>query len=133
MICLDTTFLIDLWRNRRDKTHGTIRLLGGNPEEIFVVPAMAAGEFLEGAAYVSELRYREALAFLSAFEFGAFTPRTASQYAKLTAQLRHKNHLRGRSQADLWIAAYALENRAALASHNRRHFEGIAGLDLMDY
>jgi predicted nucleic acid-binding protein len=133
MICLDTTFLIDLWRNRHDSTHAAVRLLAQNSAELFVVPVMAVGEFLEGAAYISEARYREALVFLAAFEFGSFSPRTASQYAHVTARLRHHNQLKGRSQADLWIAAFAIEHRSRLASRNRRHFEGIDGLDLLDY
>lgn len=50
MICLDTTFLVHLWRHRSDTHHAVHKVLADHPSEVFAVPVTAAGEFLEGAA-----------------------------------------------------------------------------------
>ena len=46
MICLDTTFLVDLWRNKADPDHSAVQLLREHAAEILAVPAHVAGEFL---------------------------------------------------------------------------------------
>ena len=133
MVCVDTTFLIDLWRNRGDPVHPACRLLAELAGEVFVAPAPAAGEFLEGAAVVSESRLRESLAFLRMFELGDVTLDVALHYAQAVAELRGRHLLVGRSKHDLWIAAYALRHQGRLATRNARHFEGITGLELISY
>ena len=50
---MDTTFLVDLWRQKEDPRSGARALLEAHPGEEFVVPAHAAGEFLEGGATVA--------------------------------------------------------------------------------
>lgn len=77
MICLDTTFLIQLWRNRRLADHPTARLLAENPAETIAVPVAAAGEFLEGAAYIFATRLTDAVHFLTLFELGPNSLQTA--------------------------------------------------------
>lgn len=133
MICVDTTFLIDLWRNRDKHDHPTVLLLGRHPGEAFAVPSHAAGEFLEGAACISEARLQEALTFLHLFEFGSSGLETAEHYARIVAELRQQSALSGVSKPDMWIAAWAREHGAALATRNRKHFDRIAGLRIVDY
>jgi len=58
---------------------------------------------------------------------------TAVQYARTVAQLRRSGALAVASKADLWIAAWALEHRALLATRNRRHFERVEGLRIIDF
>ena len=67
MICLDTTFLVDLWRQKNRPTSGARSLLGNHPGEDFAVSSHAAGEFLEGGAAVSRERFSESLQFLRLF------------------------------------------------------------------
>jgi predicted nucleic acid-binding protein len=112
MICLDTTFLIHLWRNRQDPSHPTTQLLAQNPTEVFAAPVAAAGEFLEGAAFISASRLADAKRFLVLFEVGLASLETARHYARIAADLRRRKLLAGASKADLWIAAWALEPRA---------------------
>jgi len=133
MICLDTTFLIDLWRNREDPGHPTVRLLRECAGEVFAVPVTAAGEFLEGAAVVSEERLRDSLAFLRMFELGDVTLDTAVRYAEAVAHLRRAELLTGSSKHDLWIAAWAMAHQARLATRNVRHFQHVPGLNLVSY
>lgn len=133
MICVDTTFLIDLWRNRHRPDHPAVALLRDSGGETFAVPAHGAGELLEGASCVSAERFQEALIFLSLFQLGAVGLETAKRYAAIVSGLRDRARLKGVSKPDLWIAAWALEHGARLATRNRKHFEAVPDLRLISY
>ena len=136
MICVDTTFLVDLWRDKpRSGSSGSPArsLLADNAGEDFAVPAHAAGEFLEGGAAVSEQRLTESLQFLRLFRIGEVGVETALRYAQIVASLRRENALAGRSKPDLWIAAWAVEHGAPLATRNVRHFADIEDLEVLGY
>lgn len=133
MISVDTTFLIDLWRDKGLESSPARDLLAAHPGEDFTVPAHAAGEFLEGGAAVSEERLTESLQFLRLFRIGKVGIETALRYARIVATLRRHNALAGRSKPDLWIAAWALQHAAPLATRNPRHFGGIQNLKLIAY
>jgi len=136
VICVDTTFLVDLWRDRpRSGSSGSTArgLLVEHAGEDFAVPAHAAGEFLEGGAAVSEERLTESLQFLRLFRIGEVGVETALRYAQIVASLRRENALAGRSKPDLWIAAWAVEHGAPLATRNVRHFADIEDLEVLGY
>lgn len=88
MIAVDTTFLVDLWRERDRRDSTTIQVLRARPGEEFVAPAHAAGEFLEGGAAVSRQRFDASLAFLRLFRIGEVSLETAVRYAAIVAELR---------------------------------------------
>lgn len=133
MICLDTTFLIDLWRSGGQPKHPAALLLNKFSGETFAAPSHAAGEFLEGAACVSEERFQEAVSFLGLFEIGSIGFETAKHHARIVSDLRARSLLKGASKPDMWIAAWALEHGAALATRNQRHFENVPALRLIAY
>lgn len=133
MICVDTTFLVDLWREKDLPSSPARDLLAAHPGEAFVVPAHAAGEFLEGGATVSPERLKDSLQFLRLFGIGDVGVETAVRYARIVAQLRRDAALGGRSKPDLWIAAWAVQHAAPLATRNTRHFGGIPDLTLIGY
>lgn len=133
VICVDTTFLVDLWRGKELPTSHARALLVAHPGEDFAVPAHAAGEFLEGGAAVSPERLGESLHFLKLFRVGEVGVETAVRYAKIVAHLRNEAALAGRSKPDLWIAAWAVQNAAPLATRNTSHFGDIPGLSLISY
>ena len=133
MICLDTNFLVDLWRNRGVPDHPAAALLRRLAGETVAVPVHAAGEFLEGAAIVSEDRLADAVRFLRLFEMGIVGLETAQQYARIVAHLRRHSLLAGLSKPDVWIAAWAREHAAGLATRNTRHFQRIPELRLIAY
>jgi predicted nucleic acid-binding protein len=133
MICLDTDFLIALWRSRNHPDHPARQALARHSSEILVVCAPVAGEFLEGAAFISEDRLREALSFLRLFDVSGLSLQTAVQYARTVAALRRQNALAGMSKADVWIAAWAIEHHATLATQNKRHFGRVTGLKIMGF
>jgi len=133
MICVDTTFLVDLWRERDVPASASRFLLTNRPGEEFAVPAHAAGEFLEGGAMVSPERLEQSLAFLRLFRVGEVGVETAHRYAVIVSVLRREFALAGRSKPDLWIAAWAVQHGAPLATRNTKHFRDIPGLELISY
>jgi predicted nucleic acid-binding protein len=101
--------------------------------ENFAVPAHAAGEFLEGGAAVWGDRLTDSLVFLRLFRIGDVSIETAVRYARIVSTLRGESSLAGRSKPDLWIAAWAVQHGAPLATRNTRHFGGIPDLALIPY
>jgi predicted nucleic acid-binding protein len=133
VICVDTTFLVDLWREKDLPTSPARAVLAAHPGEDFAVPAHAAGEFLEGGAAISPQRLADSLQFLRLFRIGEVGIETAVRYARIVARLRGGSALIGRSKPELWIAAWALQHAAPLATRNRKHFGDIAELTLIGY
>ena len=133
MICLDTPFLIDLWRNKGAQDHPTVVLLNRLRGETFAVPSHAVGEFLEGAACVSEERFRDAIRFVRLFGIGAVGLETAEHYARVVSDLRSRSLLSSTSKPDMWIAAWAVEHGSALATRNQKQFKNVPGLRLLAY
>jgi len=133
MICVDTTFLVDLWRDRARPSFAPRELLEAHPGESFAVPAHAAGEFLEGGATISPQRLEQSLAFLRLFRVGEVSVESARRYAVIVAELRASHDLAGRSKPDLWIAAWAVQHGAPLATRNTRHFTRVPRLELITY
>ena len=133
MICVDTTFLVDLWRNSGRPEAGCVQLLNDRSGEVFAVPAHAAGEFLEGGASISKKRFNESLTFLRLFAVKQVGIETAEHYAHAVAALRAKRRLAGMSKPDLWIAASALEHGCPLVTRNLKHFEALEHLELLPY
>jgi predicted nucleic acid-binding protein len=133
VICVDTTFLVELWRDKDVATSPPRALLSAHPAEEFAVPAHAAGEFLEGGAAVSSQRLADSLHFLRRFRVGTVDIETAARYARIVSKLRADGALAGRSKPDLWVAAWAVQHSAPLVTRNARHFESIEGLALIAY
>ena len=132
MICLDTTFLIDLWRSW-GKESAAAKFLKENSAEKIIVPVTAAGEFLEGSVSMDATHWQESLRLLHIFELADLTETTAVQYAKIAADLRLRKMLGGTSKADIWNAACAMEHGAALVTRNARDFNKIKNLMVMTY
>jgi predicted nucleic acid-binding protein len=133
MICVDQTFLVDLWRTR-DLFDSPVRdFLVAHLDEEFVVPAHAAGGFLQCAAAISPERLEQAQAILRLFRIGEVGIETAHRYAVMVAQLRRGSELSGRSKSDLWIAAWAIQHAVPLVTCDKRHFRDIPNLELISY
>jgi len=98
-----------------------------------IIPVIAAGEFLDGAAMVSPRRLQEAIQLLRARRIVGADFQAAEAYGHVVSALRHEGSLSGRSQNDLWIAAVSLSVGARLLTRNARHYDGISGLDVLTY
>lgn len=133
MIAIDTTVLIDEFRAKGNPEAPVNQALLQLGEEPMLVPAVVAGEFLDGAWMVSMERANQAMRLLRTRRVCGIDLETASIYARLVAKLRREKKLAGRSQNDLWIAATAISSGATLLSRNPADFEGIEGLELRGY
>ncbi len=133
MICIDTTVLIDEFRARGSRDAPVNRALLTYGAEILIVPAIAVGEFLDGAAMVSEQRFHESLGIMRRRRVVSADLETAQHYGRIVAFLRREKDLAGRSQNDLWIAATARCHGARVLTRNAADFEGIPELDVLGY
>ena len=133
MICLDTTVLIDEFRARGNPAAAVNQALLARGAELLIVPAIAAGEYLDGAAMVSEVRFRESVEWLSRRRVVPVDMEIALHYGRIVAGLRRNNVLGGRSQNDMWIAATALRHGAMLMTRNAADFNTIPGLQVLAY
>ena len=133
MICIDTTVLIDEFRARGNRDAPVNRALLAHGAEILIVPAIAAGDFLDGAAMVSEQRLHESLQVLRRRRIASADLETAQHYGRIAAHLRQEKLLGGRSHNDLWIAATARCHGAKILTRNAADFERIPGLEVLGY
>jgi predicted nucleic acid-binding protein len=133
VICADTTVLIDEFRAGGKPDAAVNRALLRMGGESLTIPVAAAGEFLDGAASVSEDRLQQAFMLLRQRRIIATTLEIAGHYGRITSQLRTARLLAGRSHNDLWIAATARALGARLLTRNPRDFAGIDGLEVLGY
>lgn len=133
MICVDTTVLIDEFRAKGDLSASVNRALIAHGAETLIVPAAAAGEFLDGASMVSEPRVQEALFLLRCRNVVPADLDVAEHYGSMASALRKTRKLDGRSHNDIWIAATARCHGARLLTRNPKHFQNIEGLSVIGY
>lgn len=133
MICIDTTVLIDEFRARGDLDAPVNRALLAHGAQTLIVPAITAGEFLDGAAMVSEQRFDESMVILRRRRVVSADLETAQHYGHIVAFLRREKLLVGRSQNDLWIAATARCHGASVLTRNASDFQNIPDLEVLGY
>ena len=125
----DTTFLIDMWRERIRGGPAT-NFAVAHGLDTFSVPWVAKGEFLRGAVCAGTDQER-VCAFLQNFRTVFPTEATLLAYAHLYSILRRENKLIG--PHDLWIAACGLDIGAPLLTRNADEFERVPNLQVIDY
>jgi predicted nucleic acid-binding protein len=133
VICVDSTVLIDEFRAKGDLSAPVNRALLAHGAETLIVPAAAAGEFLDGVAMASEARVQEALFLLRRRKLVGTSLDVAEHYGSIASSLRKIRKLEGRSHNDLWIAATARCHGARLLTRNPKHFQAIEGLAVIGY
>ncbi len=133
MIAIDTTVLIDEFRAKGNVDAPVNRALLAHGNEELIIPVIAAGEFLDGAAMISERRFQDALRLLQTRKIVGVDFRAAEKYGRAVADLRKQQSLSGRSQNDLWIAAISLTTGARLLTRNPDDFAKIIGLEVLGY
>ena len=129
-LSIDTTFLIDLQRERYDRIGGGAahRFLEVNSDSELYLSAVALGEFGEGFDSVSHPLIREMTKrhYIVPVDEG-----TALLYASVVRGLRSEGGLIGSN--DLWIGCASLRHELPLVTANRNHFRRIPGLRVLDY
>ncbi|MBA3351657.1 MAG: type II toxin-antitoxin system VapC family toxin [Blastocatellia bacterium] len=125
-LCFDTTFLIDLQKERGAGRAHTF--LSAHREANFFWSAIVAGEFAEGFASADDPVLVHYLRLATVLDV---TKETAMIYSRLARGLRGTGKLIGSN--DLWIASHALQHRLTLVTNDRAHFRRVRGLPLLGY
>jgi len=129
-VAFDTTFLIDLQRERRrgDPEGPAHRFLSAAPDTELHLSATALGEFAEGFENPDDplLRAVRELHVLLPIDEAA-----ALEYGRITRALREAGRLIGTN--DLWIAAASLRHELPLVTANHGDFGRIPGLEVIAY
>jgi tRNA(fMet)-specific endonuclease VapC len=104
------------------------------PNDRFQVAAITVAELWHGVERGAEphkskrRKYLEAI--LAALPVLPYTEQTAYEHARLWAELQSAGKMIG--AYDLIVAATALEHGSRLATFNKRHFEMIKGLNVIE-
>ena len=125
----DTTFLIDLWRER-GRPGAALRFVEQHDRAVVGLPWVAKGEFLRGAWLAGHV-HDAVESFLDTFLVVWPTEATLRRYAGLYMDLRKASALIGPN--DLWLAACALERALPLLTRNAAEFSRVKGLTVVDY
>jgi tRNA(fMet)-specific endonuclease VapC len=108
--------------------------LEGQPDEEFEVAAITVAELWHGverATLAHKARRQQYLQrVLAPLAVAPYTELTAHEHARLWAQLEAAGKMIG--AYDLIVAATALERGSAVATFNRRHFECVPGLKVIE-
>ena len=128
-LSIDTTFLIDLQRERRKGEQGpAYQLLDSRRGDTIAASSVVWGEFLEGFESMEDGRIgalEESLSIL------VQTVTTARIYAGLARRLRAQGLMIGAN--DLWIGSASIEHSLPLATRNVDHFGRLPSLRLIEY
>lgn len=129
-VSVDTTFLIDLQRERSagNDDGAAHRFLKRSPEAELFLSTIALGEFAEGFdrvehPIVEAMRERHTLVPVD--------DQTAMVYAKVVRELRRRGELIGAN--DLWIGCTSLRLGIPIVTANVADFRRIDGLGIVQY
>ena len=110
------------------------RWVAARPEEQFEVAAITVAELWHGVERASGThkarRERYLQSVLEVLPIIPYTEITAFQHARIWAALESSGKMIG--YYDLTVAATALERGSAVATFNKRHFEHVRGLKVIE-
>lgn len=126
---LETTFLIDLERESlRSEPGPAHRFLAAHPREHLYITPTIAGELASGPRVDDRHRWQD---FTSGFRVLAIDQNVCWEYGRAYRFLSKNGLLIGTN--DLWIAATALAHHQPLVTRNRRHYQRVPELELLEY
>lgn len=134
MIHLDTSFLVDLLRERRRNEDGPATgVLDRLADDELAISVHVACELFAGAELAgNRRRERDAVSALcSGLHLVLPDERFAPTYGGLLAGLRRTGQ--AVATMDLLIATAAILSEAPLVTRNVRHFSAVPGLDVIEY
>lgn len=125
----DTVLLIDLWRETK-KPGPAMRFAMAHSGHAIGISWVVLGEFLCGSV-LAEQGSAAAEMFVGRYPVIHSNEAMVKRYADLHAMLKRQSQLI--SSNDLWIAACALQLDLPLVTRNRREFDRIPDLHVIDY
>jgi predicted nucleic acid-binding protein len=130
-VIVDTDVFSFVWQNRPEGTPYEAILQGSTP----VLSFTSVAEAYYGAYTRSwgERKMRTLEAAVKPYVVVPYSVELAKLWGQLKRDARKIGHPLGHNEHsnDLWICATALLHQAPLATHNRRHFEGVANLAIL--
>jgi len=106
----------------------------GRPDEQFEIAAITVAELWHGVERATppqqsrRINYLQAM--LSVMPVRPYTEQTAYEHARIWAELESSGKMTG--YYDLIVAATALEHGSPVATFNRRHFDSVPGLTVIE-
>ena len=131
MVCLDTSFVIDLIRGK-SSVESVVKKLDEESNTICIA-AVTVMELVKGA-YLSDnysVEKEKIDRILSSFVILEFGKDEASLAGKIEVELIKKGGII--EIADIMIAATAIKNEEVLVTKNKKHFERIKELKIESY
>lgn len=129
-LAFDTTFLIDLQRERRagGGSGAAHRFLAAHADATMQLPTTALGEFAEGFEDAADPLLTLTM---DHFDLLPVDAETALLYGRVVRDLRREGCLIGAN--DLWIAAAALRHGVPLVTRNVSDFRRVRRLRVVAY
>ena len=128
-LILETTFLIDFERERREEGAApTVAFLRAHGDDQLFITHTVAGELAAGMSLSDRTRWQE---FIAPFRILAVTPDVDWEYGKAYRHLQRNGQLIGAN--DLWIAATGLAYDVPVVTSNATHYRRVPGLDVLGY
>ncbi len=125
----ETTFLVDLERERRRETTGPAhRFLASHADARLYVTFTIAGELAAGASLAERSAWEGRLA---PFHVLPCTLDVCWEYGRAFLHLQRTGRLIGAN--DLWIAATAVAHGLPVVTSNADHYHRVSGLEVVGY
>ena len=108
--------------------------LSGQPDELFELAAITVAELWHGVERATAARRTRRLQYLESvlavLPVRPYTEQTAHEHARIWAELEAAGKMIG--YYDLIVAATGLERGSQVATFNRRHFDSVSGLTVIE-
>jgi len=127
---LDSTFLVDLERERKRKeAAAAVTFLRAHEDVTFAITFTIAAELAAGRSLGLDREKWEC--FIRPFRVYDYSPEVAWAFGRSFRQLQRDGRMIGAN--DLWIAATALANDVPVVTRNDREFSRVEGLKVFGY
>jgi tRNA(fMet)-specific endonuclease VapC len=127
IICLDSNILIDFWRDKSVEKSSSV-LLKLSTNYSFAVSSIVVYELLKGDKSDADIFWNNFFSNIKVLPFELITAQEASRIYHL---LKSKGKIIG--VEDILIAATAIHHKLKLATLNKKHFENIEHLNLIEF
>ena len=130
MVCLDTSFVIDLLR--KSPAINDLKDNIDSSGELVFLPSPVLTELVSGLNLKNKEKELNAVnSLLSRVVILNLDKESAWRAGEIESDLRMRGELI--DIEDIMISAIALENKETLVTRNKKHFEKIKGLNLIGY